>query len=292
MSQLGAQAFNAKLSMFDASHTIDAMARTLCLLVAYDGTEFHGWQFQPGLRTVQGVLEGALQRVVRHPVDLIGSSRTDAGVHSAGHVSSFVTSCTLEPDRLGHAIGARLATDLAICNVREVHPDFNARRTASGKLYRYRIHNATRRPVERMAQRYAYHCWIPLDVERMRKAARYFVGTRNFSAMVAGPVTNESAVRTVVRCDVERHLDEIRIEVEGTGFLYKQVRTMVGTLINVGRGMWEPERVAEILESRDRTNAGPVAPAEGLCLQWVRYPPYLLVPPHRTDNTDKMSGTG
>lgn len=259
------------------------MQRTIYMLVAYDGSDFHGWQNQLELRTVQGVVEQSLRRVVRHRVDLIGTGRTDAGVHAAGHVSHFVTTCQLPTTRMRHAIGSRLPKDVAILALREVHPKFNARRSAISKLYRYRIHNAPGRPVQHRSHRYTYHFWHPLDLDRLRAATRYFPGKRDFSAMAAAGCRRESMIREVLRCDVERHLDEIRIDVEGTGFLHKQVRNMVGTLIDVGHGRWEPEHVAEILESCKRAEAGPTAPAHGLCFQWVRYPPHLLVPPNPSE---------
>ena len=255
------------------------MKRKLLLRIAYDGTDFHGWQTQRGVRTVQAELESALRRVVRHEVSLAGSGRTDAGVHAAGQVAACVSTCTLDTDRLRRALGARLAPDLSINDLREVHPDFDARRRAISKLYRYRIHAAPHRSVSRNAQRYAYHVWDPLDEEKMRQAANHFVGTHDFTSMAAVASSAESKVRTVLRCDVERHLDEIRIDVEGTGFLYRQVRTMVGTLLSVGWGRWEPDQVVDILASRDRAKAGPTAPAHGLCLQWVRYPAEFLLPP-------------
>jgi tRNA pseudouridine38-40 synthase len=258
------------------------MQRTIYLLVAYDGTEFHGWQVQPGVRTVQEVLEQSVRRVVRHQVDLIGSGRTDTGVHAAGHVSSFVTTCELEPARMKHAIGSRLPKDVSIVALREVHPDFNARRCAISKLYCYRIYNTRGRPVDHKLQRYTYHFWQSLDMDRMRAAARHFLGEKDFAAVAATGTSAQSTIREVLRCDIERHLDEIRIDVQGTGFLYKQVRNMVGTLLNVGRGLWEPDYIAEILASRDRAKAGPTAPARGLCMQWVRYPPHLLNPPARS----------
>lgn len=264
--------------------------RTIALWVAYDGTEFHGWQNQLDLRTVQSVLEDALRRVVRHPVNLMGSGRTDAGVHAAGHVSSFVTTCELDAERLCHSIGSRLPKDLSLIELRDVHPHFHATRSAISKLYRYRIHNAPGRPVEHFTQRYTYHFWLPLDVERMRAGGRHFIGEQDFAAMASRGGNRETTVRKVLRCDIERHFDEIRIDVEGTGFLYKQVRTMVGTLLNVGRGHWEPDRVVEILKSADRANAGPTAPARGLCLQWVKYPPELLSPEMRPRSAvDQMS---
>jgi len=253
--------------------------RTIALWVAYDGTEFHGWQNQLDLRTVQSVMEDTLRRVVRHPVNLLGSGRTDAGVHAAGHVSSFVTTCGLDAQRLHHSIGSRLPKDMSLIALKDVHPLFHATRSAISKLYRYRIHNTPSRPVEHFTQRYTYHFWRPLDVENMQAGGRYFIGEQDFAAMAAKGGHRETTVRKVLRCDIERQGDEIRIDVEGTGFLYKQVRTMVGTLVNVGRGYWEPDRVGEILKSANRANAGPTVPAHGLCLQWVRYPPELLNPP-------------
>ena len=254
------------------------MARNICIQVAYDGTEFHGWQHQPGLRTAQGLLEQAIRRVARHQIDLVGSGRTDAGVHAAGQVANFWTGCPIPDDRLKSAIGSRLPKDLCVLRVAEVSPAFHAIRSASSKMYRYRIHNAAHRPVCRLTQRQTYHFWHELDPARMQVAARYFVGCMDFAAMASTGSVRETTVRTVLRCEVERCYDEVRISVEGKGFLYNQVRNMVGTLVEVGRGYWPPERVAEILAGGDRAAAGPTAPARGLCLQWVRYPAELLNP--------------
>lgn len=254
------------------------MQRTIYLRIAYDGTEFHGWQRQPGLRTIQGVLEQSILRVVRHPCDLIASGRTDAGVHASGHVASFRTTCPLPESKFRHAIGSRLPEDVAVVELREVHPDFHATSDAVSKLYRYRIFHSTSRPVEHLVQRYVQHIWQPLDIEPMKRAARLFVGTKDFRAFAASGCVRSTTVRTVFRCDVQRRLDEILIDVEGGGFLYNQVRIMVGTLLNIGRGYWQPDRVQQILAGGDRANAGPTAPARGLCLRWVRYPPEKLRP--------------
>jgi len=250
--------------------------RNIAMRVAFDGTDFHGWQTQPDLRTVQATIEQSLRRVCRHQINLTGSGRTDAGVHAAGHVSNFITNCKLPPSKLRHAVGSRLPKDISIVDLHEVHPDFHATQSAVSKLYRYRIFNARHRPVEQFVQRYTYHYWEPLDLQKMRAGAAHMVGTHDFSSMTPVQTQRETMVRTVLRCDVERDYDEVRIDVEGTGFLWRQVRNMVGTLLNVGRGHWPPEHVAEIIASKDRTIAGPTAPARGLCLQWVRYPPELL----------------
>ena len=258
------------------------MTRTVYLRLAYDGTAFHGWQQQPGLRTVQGTLEQAARRVVRHQVEVTGSGRTDAGVHALGQVAHFRTDCTIPAARLRYALGARLPKDVSIICSHDVHPDFHATQSAQSKLYRYRVFNARHRPVERLVQHQTYHYWQTLDVDRMAEAAAHFIGTMDFAAMASAGAERLTTVRTVFGCAVSRHCDEVRIEVEGGGFLYNQVRNMVGTLLEVGRGRWEPAHVAEILASCDRQNAGPLVPARGLCLQWVRYPAQLLRPPTPT----------
>ncbi|MFQ6048878.1 MAG: tRNA pseudouridine(38-40) synthase TruA [Phycisphaerae bacterium] len=247
------------------------MQRNIRLLRAYDGTEFHGWQRQPGLRTVQGVLEQAARRVLRHQVQIIGSGRTDAGVHAAGQVANFFTDVTIGAGGLFRAIGARLPKDVTLVRLSDAPPGFHATRGVVSKLYRYRVYAAAGRPVERFVQRQTYHFWQELDVERMQEAARYFLGRQDFAAMASKGSERETTVRTVLRCQVYRHYSEIRFDVEGDGFLYNQVRNMVGTLLEVGRGHWQPEAVGQILASGDRRNAGPTAPARGLCLQWVRY---------------------
>jgi tRNA pseudouridine38-40 synthase len=252
--------------------------RNYKLLIAYDGTDFHGWQKQPGLRTVQGDIEHAIARVVNHRVDLRGAGRTDSGVHAVGQVANLRTTCPIPPENLRKAIGSRLAEDVAILDLHEVHADFVASASATSKLYRYCIHNHTNRPVAHLRQRYVYHCWRPLDEGRMQEAARHFLGTHDFSAMASAGCDKVSKVRTIFRCDVYRSGDEVVIDVEGSGFLYHQVRNMAGTLVEVGRGHWPPERVPEILASKQRAMAGPTLPARGLCMQWVRYPEHLLRP--------------
>jgi tRNA pseudouridine38-40 synthase len=245
--------------------------RNIRLLLAYDGTDFHGWQIQPGLRTVQDSVEQAVRRVVRHQVLVNGSGRTDAGVHASGQIANFETSSPMPCENLRRAIGGRLPKDVSLIHVCEAPDNFRASRHAVSKLYRYSIFSDPNRPVERHRQRYLYHFWHPLSIERMRAGAEYLVGRHDFAAFASAGHNRETTVRTVLGVRVCRWFEEIRVEVEGTGFLYNQVRNMVGTLIEVGRGHWEPEYVAEILASCDRSKAGPTAPARGLCLQWVRY---------------------
>lgn len=247
------------------------MERNIKLVIAYDGTAFHGWQSQPGQRTIQGMIEQAARRVLRHQVELVGSGRTDAGVHAAGQVANFYTTSQVPIENMPRAIGARLPKDVTLIRADEVHERFHAIRSSRGKLYRYRVHNVTGRPAERHLQRYTYHFWQPLDVRAMNQAARHMIGCMDFSAMASKGSPRESYVRTVLGIHIYSRYDEVRFDVIGRGFLYNQVRNMVGTLIEVGRGHWPPEHVAEIMASCDRTRAGPTAPARGLCLQWVRY---------------------
>lgn len=247
------------------------MQRNIRLVLAYDGTDFHGWQRQPDLRTVQETLEQAVRRVARHQVTVNGSGRTDSGVHARGQVANFLTTCELPVDGLGRAVGSRLPKDISLLQVDEVPLGFRASMDAVSKLYRYTIYNDLKRPVAQHRHRYVYHFWNRLDVARMQAAADRLTGERDFIAFATKGSRRETTVRTVLRLQVFRQFNEIFVDVEGTGFLYNQVRNMVGTLIEVGRGHWEPERMDAILASRDRSEAGPTSPARGLCLQWVRY---------------------
>lgn len=247
------------------------MERHIRMVLAYDGTDFHGWQTQPGMRTVQETVEQAVRRVARHQVAVSGASRTDAGVHARGQVATFRTTRDIPCHNLKRAIGGRLPKDISLHHVCEVPPSFSASRCPVSKLYRYTIYNHVDRPAENHLQRYAYHFWSPLDVHRMREASRYLVGEHDFAAFATSGHQRLTTVRTILRADVHRRFREIRIDFEGTGFLYNQVRNMVGTLIEIGRGHWPVEKMAEILASRDRAQAGPTSPPRGLCLEWIRY---------------------
>jgi tRNA pseudouridine38-40 synthase len=249
------------------------MQRNLKLTIAYDGTDFHGWQRQPDVRTVQEELENVARRVIRQHVDIVGASRTDAGVHAQGQVAHVHTTTEIPAENLRRAIAHRLPGDMTVVHLADVPLEFHATLHALGKLYRYRIHNDARRPVEWHAARHAWHIWWPLDVPRMQAAADLLVGEHDFAAFASAGCTRTTTVRTLHRIHVRRHYNSILVDVEGTGFLYNQVRNMVGTLVEVGRGHWPPEHVADVLASRDRRQAGPTAAAHGLCLQWIKYPP-------------------
>ncbi len=247
------------------------MERNVRLILAYDGTDFHGWQRQERVRTAQGALEDVLRRVLRHPLGVCGASRTDTGVHARGQVATVRTTSPVPTENLARAVGHHLPADLALRHVREVPADFHPGRDAVSKLYRYRIYNADQRPVVDLAARYTWHVWYPLDLEMLRAAAAALVGRHDFAGFQSQGSPRASTVRTIHRMHVERRGREVWIDVEGDGFLYNQVRNMVGTLVEIGRGRWPVTRVSEILAQCDRTLAGPTAPPQGLCLQWVRY---------------------
>lgn len=245
--------------------------RNLKLVLAYDGAGFHGWQAQPDRRTVQSEVRAVLHRIVRHPVNLLGASRTDAGVHAAGQVANFRTSVAIPLEGLRRAIAHHLPEDLALVSISEVPADFHASHRALGKLYRYRIFAAEARPAMQRAQLYAWHVWQPLDLNAIAEAAGRMVGTHDFAGFASSGSPRSTTVRSVRRVQARWSGRELLIDVEGDGFLYNQVRNMVGTLYEIGRGRWQPQQVDQILATRDRRLAGMTAPAHGLCLQWVRY---------------------
>jgi len=241
------------------------------LTLAYEGTDFHGWQRQPGVRTVQGTVEDVARRVLREPLTVVGASRTDAGVHALGQVAHMSLRRALSAEAVQRALSQRLPADVTVVRAEEAACGFHATIHAVCKQYRYRIYADRARPVETLANRFAWHVWWPLDAEAMQKAAEVLVGRHDFAAFASAGSPRPDTVRTVTRLAVFRTGREVQFEVEGDGFLYNQVRNMVGTLVEVGRAHWPAERVAEILASRDRTQAGPTAPPQGLCLEWVRY---------------------
>ncbi len=247
------------------------MVRNVMLVLAYDGTRFHGWQHQPNLRTVQGCLDDALRRILRHRVTTRGAGRTDAGVHAAGQVANFLTNVTAPIRGVVRALGARLPHDITLIHAAEVPLTFHATHSAVAKLYRYRIYNHPDRPRDPRQVRSLYHVWHPLDIHAMQTAADCWVGPHDFTSFASKGNHRVSNVRTIRTLEIHRVGREVRIDVIGTGFLYNQVRNIVGTLVEIGRGHWPVERAAAILEARERQAAGPTAPANGLCMQWVQY---------------------
>ena len=239
------------------------MKRVL-LKVAYDGTDYCGWQIQPNDKTIESELNKHLSALMQEEITVIGAARTDSGVHALSNIAVFDTNAKMDASKVAHALNQRLPMDIRIQESREVPLTFHPRRCNSKKTYEYRIYNA---PFENpITRRYAYFVYVPLDLERMKKAAGYLVGEHDFKSFCVAKAKVQSTIRTIYDIRIEKEGDYISIIVSGNGFLFNMVRIIVGTLIKVGRGAWEPEYVEEILAAKDRQKAGPTAPANGLTL--------------------------
>ena len=261
--------------------------RKVKLTVAYDGTAYHGWQTQlGGLVTVQETLERLLCRLLGHRVALRAAGRTDAGVHADGQVASFFTDTRIPTERLAHAINHRLDATIRIRHAMEVPDDFDATTSAVNKLYRYAIFNANDLPPR--AVNYCYHFYMPCDVDRMQAAADRLVGTHDFASFASAGHGRTCTVRTVYACTVTRNGPWIIMDIQGNGFLYHMVRNIVGVLVDVGRGHWEPAIVDTILANRSRAMAGKMAPAAGLTMKWVNYPDPWNDPPALYDSAQNL----
>lgn len=234
--------------------------------MAYDGTAYAGFQIQPNAPTVQGEIERVLAVICGEPVRITGAGRTDAGVHASGQVMDLRTTSGLGAEELERGVNALLPEDIAISDLEPAEDSFHARFSATGRTYEYRIRNAAvRDPLWTRREH-----WHPgeLDLAAMRAAAALLVGRHDFAAFAAG---GESGERTVRRAEWVSEGSTLRFEIESDAFLRGMVRGIVGTLVGVGRGKITVERFGEILAARDRTLAGPSAPAKGLCLVAVRY---------------------
>jgi tRNA pseudouridine38-40 synthase len=253
------------------------------LTLAYRGSRYHGWQTQPamqtwtgkipppghGIPTIQETVQRAIVTVVRHPVILSGSSRTDSGVHAKGQVAHFDSVYGQIPkDSLRKAINHQLPGDILIRHIAKVPDTFDAVTSTLRKRYQYAIWNAYDRNV--FTNDLWWHRWQPLDVEAMREAASYFVGEQDFVSFARPGHGRESTIRTIYSCDVKFKAPRMIIGVEGNGFLWNMVRIIVGTLVQVGIGHYKPTDVLTMLAAKDRQAAGPTAPPHGLYLQWVQ----------------------
>lgn len=238
-------------------------------MLAYDGTGYAGWQVQPDAVTVQGLLAAAARALLGADTRVVGASRTDAGVHALGQVASLRTTAALAPAGVLGALNAGLPPDVRVLDVAEASPGFDARRAAVGKRYAYLIDNA---PVASpLLRRYAWHVRRPLDVEAMRQALAGLRGRHDFSAFCAAPGRGSSPVCLVRAAHVVRRKERLGILLSADRFLHHMMRNAVGSLVAVGRGRRPPEWLAQVLASRDRTRAGPTAPAHGLTLVRVLY---------------------
>jgi len=237
------------------------------IIVAYDGTDFKGWQRQPDEPTIQGALEDAIFMITRKKVVVHGAGRTDAGVHALGQVASFRVAARLRDEELFRALNAVLPWDIRILTLDKAAAVFHARKSAKSKIYQYRIIRAPR--ISPFDFRYSLHWPYPLNLRAMRGAAPLFVRRADFTAFSSNRERNP--VRFVRRSEVRKKGDELVYTIEAEGFLRYMVRTIVGTLLEVGRRRIAPEEVEEIFRRKDRRLAGPTAPAKGLCLVRVDY---------------------
>ena len=237
-------------------------------VVEYDGTDFYGFQVQARGRTVQGVLEEALGELAGRPVSVQGAGRTDSGVHARGQVIAFSLAWRHSPEALMRAVNARLADDVALLQIEPVADDFHPRYDAVRRHYQYRILNrSVRSPLER---RYAWHVRQPLDVEAMDRAARVLLGDHDL-ATFGRPPQGESTVRRIFRAGWRRDGERITFDIEANAFLHRMVRSLVGSLLLVGRGEMSEQQFAELLAARERSKSGPSAPPHGLYLMAVHY---------------------
>lgn len=241
--------------------------KRVMLTVAYDGTNYHGWQLQPNVTTIESVLNGTLSTLLKEDIRVIGASRTDTGVHALGNVAVFDTRASMPAEKISYALNQRLPDDIRIQSSKEVPEDFHPRRQNSRKTYDYKILNSEFPiPVYRL---YTHFTYVPLDTVQMQKAAEYLKGEHDFKSFCSVNTAAETTVRTIYDITVDKTGDIITIQVTGSGFLYNMVRIIAGTLIEAGKGNLAPDRMADILKACDRTKAGPTAPACGLTL--VKY---------------------
>jgi len=243
--------------------------RNIKLILEYDGTDFSGWQTQPRRRTVQGVLTEGLQTILREPIKVIGSGRTDAGVHARGQVANFTTAASLSLKEMRRALNALLPEDVVIRGIEKAAPGFHARFDAIRREYRYRI---TLRPTA-LQRRYVWHVRWPLDLTLMQQGVALLPGTHDFSACCLGSEKNRHCRCEVTHSSLRRREGEIHFRIAANRFLHSMVRILIGWLVELGRERLSMDRYADLLTGRDSAQPPPlVAPAQGLCLMRVEYP--------------------
>ena len=243
--------------------------KRVMLIVAYDGTNYCGWQIQPNGNTIEGELNRALSELLGEKIIVSGASRTDAGVHSCGNVAVFDTIATMPAEKISNALNQRLPEDIVVQCSKKVPLDFHPRHVKSKKTYEYRILNREFRDPNRRLDTYFYY--RHLDVHAMREAAGYLVGEHDFKSFCSIHAQVETTVRRIYALTVDKKKDIITIRITGNGFLYNMVRIIAGTLIRVGTGEYKPEQIPEILAAKDREMAGPTAPAHGLTMIGIEY---------------------
>jgi tRNA pseudouridine38-40 synthase len=243
--------------------------RNIKLTICYDGFDYSGWQSQPGKKTIQQTLNEAIGSLLGCKINVTGASRTDAGVSALGQVALFQIDSPIPTENLARAITDRLPPDIAVTEAVEVPNGFDVIGDVKNKLYRYTIYTGQHKPVLQI--RHCWHLSAVLNIGAMAEAAKMLVGKKDFKSFVSAANNRENSVRTIFSCGVVAENDWMHVDIEGDGFLYNMVRNIVGTLVEIGRGKWKPEKIIEILDAKDRRAAGPIAPAAGLCLMWIKY---------------------
>lgn len=239
------------------------------LVLEYDGYRYHGWQRQPNLPTIQGTIEDAILKITQRRVTVIGSGRTDAGVHAEGQVANFITKARLRPDEWTRALNSLLPDDVVVLSAQKVSDRFHARSSAIGKVYRYRILNRPHPPA--IGRQYVWTVYSPLNLNRMRAAAKGLLGRHDFSAFRGSGPSTRTAVCHIRHLDWVQRQQELVMTIEADHFLQQMVRTIVGTLVEVGKGRRHPRELEELVQKKDRRFSGPTAPPQGLSLIRVIY---------------------
>lgn len=243
--------------------------RRIMLRIAYDGTNYVGWQKQPNGTSVEETVNKALSDLTGENIEVIGASRTDSGVHALGNVAVFDTESRIPGEKFSFALNQRLPEDIVVQESSEVDPEFHPRYAECTKTYEYRIYNATHRNPLNARYTYFYHgC---LDIGAMREAAEYLVGEHDFASFCSAGAQVKTTVRCIYGVEIEEIEHTITIRINGNGFLYNMVRIIAGTLIQVGAGAIKPQNMQDIVNACDRESAGPTAPAQGLTLMRIEY---------------------
>ncbi|MDS0526765.1 tRNA pseudouridine(38-40) synthase TruA [Clostridium sp. SHJSY1] len=243
--------------------------KNIRLRIEYDGTEYSGWQKQNNGKTIQGVIEKALNDATGEIIELVGSSRTDAGVHARGMVANFKTNSSIPPEKFREAVNRRLPDDISIVRSEEVDENFHSRYNSKGKVYSYTIIN--RHEKIAIGKDYVYQVKDTLDIYSMQEACSYFLGKHDFSAFKSSGSSVKTSIRTISELYLINHNEKITIYISADGFLYNMVRIIVGTLIEVGKGKINAKDIKDIIASKDRNKAGPCVRPNGLVLEKVFY---------------------
>lgn len=245
------------------------LARNIRLVLSYDGSDFYGWQVQPGLRTIQETVESALETILKKKIRIHAAGRTDAGVHAFGQVASFFSDSSIPADALSRAVNSLLPHDIAVIDVQDVGSDFHPRYSARSKTYMYAINmTPVRNP---MFSRYVLHIKESLNIDAMANAADLFLGEHDFESFMGVGTPVKSTIRTVMQSAISVRGHMLYYAIKGNGFLKHMVRNIVGTLLEVGKEKIDPLEIKRIIESKTRSEAGPTAPPQGLYLLSVEY---------------------